>query len=99
MSDDISNDRPVVFDDENPEWTEEDFAKARPIADFPELAAAFERARAGRPLGTTKPGTKVQVALRIDPDIVAAFKAEGPGWQSRMNAALRAGMPREPKAA
>jgi hypothetical protein len=26
---------PVIFDEENPEWTEADFAKARPISDFP----------------------------------------------------------------
>lgn len=90
----MSDDRSVTFDEENPEWTDADFAKARPIAEFPELAAAFERARAGRPVGSTKPNSKVQVALRIDPDIVAAFKADGPGWQSRMNAALRAAMPR-----
>lgn len=94
----MSDENPVVFDDENPEWTEADFARARPISEFPALAAAFERARAGRPVGSTKPETKVQVALRIDPDIVAAFKADGPGWQSRMNAALRAAMPRKAEA-
>lgn len=96
---DKTSEPPVVFDEENPEWTKEDFARARPISEFPELAAAFSRARAGRPVGSTKPESKVQVALRIDPDIVAAFKADGPGWQSRMNAALRAAMPHKPKAA
>lgn len=85
---------PVVFDEENPEWTDADFARALRGNDIPApIRAAF--ARAGRPVGSTKAGTKVQVALRIDPDIVAAFKAEGPGWQSRMNAALRAAMPRK----
>jgi uncharacterized protein (DUF4415 family) len=88
----MSDDRPVVFDDDNPEWTEEDFAKARPIADFPELAAAFAKAR-GRPLGSTKADAKVQIAIRVDRDVLDAFKAKGPGWQSRMNAALRAAMP------
>ena len=91
----MSDDRSDIFPDDNPEWTVEDFAKARPIAEFPELAAAFAQARAGRPVGSTKPERKVQVALRIDPDIVAAFKADGPGWQSRMNAALRAAMQRK----
>lgn len=88
----MPDDEDIVFDEDNPEWTREDFARARPISDFPELAAAFGKAR-GRPVGSTKPGTKVQVALRIDPDVLAAFKAGGPGWQSRMNAALRAAMP------
>ena len=82
----------IIFDDENPEWTDADFARALRGNDIPEtIRAAFPRA--GRPVGSTKPETKVQVALRIDPDVLAAFKASGPGWQSRMNAALRAAMP------
>jgi uncharacterized protein (DUF4415 family) len=32
---------------------------------------------------------KVSTTLRLDPDVIAAFKADGPGWQSRINAALR----------
>lgn len=31
------------IDNDNPEWTEEDFARARPISDFPELAAVFRQ--------------------------------------------------------
>jgi uncharacterized protein (DUF4415 family) len=27
--------------------------------------------------------------LRIDPDVLAAFKAQGPGWQSRMQETLK----------
>ncbi len=43
--------------------------------------------RAGRPpLGAT---AKRQVTLRLDPDVIDRFRAEGPGWQGRMNAALR----------
>jgi uncharacterized protein (DUF4415 family) len=34
-------------------------------------------------------GRKIQTTLRIDPDVLARFKADGPGWQGRMNAALR----------
>ena len=41
--------------------------------------------RRGRPPGATK----TQVALRIDNEVLAAFRAGGPGWQSRMNEALR----------
>ena len=79
----------IPVDDDNPEWTEADFAKARPIGDFPELAAAFPNARKrGRPAGTTS-SRKTQVALRIDNDTLERFKAGGPGWQSRMNEALR----------
>ena len=32
---------------------------------------------------------KVSTTTRLDPDVIAAFKADGPGWQSRINAALR----------
>lgn len=32
---------------------------------------------------------KVSTTIRLDPDVLAAFKAGGPGWQSRMNEALR----------
>ena len=41
--------------------------------------------RRGRPAGETK----TQVSLRIDNDVLAAFRADGPGWQSRMNAVLK----------
>lgn len=33
---------------------------------------------------------KVSVALRLDADVLAWFKAQGPGYQTRVNAVLRA---------
>ena len=53
-----------------------------------ELRAGIEAARRGRgrPAGT---GSKEQVAIRIDRDVLAAFRAGGAGWQTRMNDALR----------
>ncbi len=81
---------PIAFDDDNPEWTAADFARARPIADFPELAAMFPNGAKprGRPKGSTT-SDKSLVSLRIDKDVLERFRATGPGWQSRMNAALR----------
>ena len=35
------------------------------------------------------PGTKEQVSLRIDRDVLDHFQQDGPGWQDRINAALR----------
>lgn len=32
---------------------------------------------------------KRQVTLRLDPDVLDRFRADGPGWQGRINAALR----------
>ncbi|TXH83765.1 BrnA antitoxin family protein [Thauera aminoaromatica] len=53
-----------------------------------ELRAGVEASRRGRgrPSGT---GSKEQVAIRIDRDVLAAFRAGGAGWQTRMNDALR----------
>ncbi len=36
------------------------------------------------------PNTREQVSLRIDSDVLEHFQTEGPGWQDRMNEALRA---------
>jgi uncharacterized protein (DUF4415 family) len=85
----MSEQRPVVFDADNPEWTEEDFRRARPIGDLPELAKAFGKGKRGRPIGTTKPDAKKSLTLRLDPDVIDGWRASGPGWQRRMNDALR----------
>jgi len=74
--------------DDAPEWTEEDFKRARPIDDFPELKAALERARGQR--GPQKAPTKDRVGLRLDHDVVEYFRSTGPGWQSRINDILAA---------
>ncbi|TIU67061.1 MAG: hypothetical protein E5W25_16405 [Mesorhizobium sp.] len=36
---------------------------------------------------------KVRITTRVDADVLDAFKATGPGWQSRMNDVLRENMP------
>jgi len=46
--------------------------------------------RRGRPLGSRKAMSKVAVKLRLDPDVIAALRATGDGWQTRVNDALRA---------
>ncbi len=84
-------DDPVVFDDDNPEWTEADFARARPGAEVlpPALVAALVKNKGGRPRGSRKE----QVSLRVDRDVLDRFRAAGPGWQTRMNDALRRAAP------
>ena len=42
--------------------------------------------RRGRPLGS---GTKTQVTLRLDVEVVEKFRASGDGWQTRINDALK----------
>ena len=80
----------VVFDDDNPEWTEADFARAKgpehlsaaELAAFPRTAAKLR--------GRQKAPVKRQVTLRLDADVVDHFRAGGPGWQTRLNQRLRA---------
>lgn len=36
-----------------------------------------------------EPRRKQAISVRLDPDILEFFKADGPGYQTRMNAALR----------
>jgi uncharacterized protein (DUF4415 family) len=47
------------------------------------------RAKRGRP---TKPAEdrKEQIALRVDKDVLEWYRAQGTGWQTRMNAVLKA---------
>lgn len=65
--------------------------------DSPDASALMKqmiaKRRAGRPLGS---GTKEQVALRLDHDVLAAFRAGGAGWQTRINAALREWIEKHP---
>jgi len=87
-----SKPNPYLIDDENPEWTAEDFDNARPAHDVlheifsQETADAMLARKKGRPLGS---GVKKSQNIRLDHDILAAFKATGKGWQTRMNDALR----------
>lgn len=53
-----------------------------------ELRAGIEAYRKGRGR-PAESGNKEQVAIRFDKDVLAAFRSAGPGWQTRMNAALR----------
>ena len=68
-----------------PELTVKMFRNLRPAREVhPELVEAYVRSR-GRPLKDKK---KVSVTLRLDPDVVKALRASGPGWQTRTNALL-----------
>jgi len=64
-----------------PELTDEFFDKA----DFYIGDKLIRRGRGRPPLGAPKK----LVSLRLDQDVIESFRAGGPGWQSRLNAALR----------
>jgi uncharacterized protein (DUF4415 family) len=58
-----------------------------------EAEAAFKRTTTkvaeAPPKQATIPGVREQVTLRIDQDVLEWFQEGGPGWQDRMNEALR----------
>jgi uncharacterized protein (DUF4415 family) len=75
---------------DTPEFTEEEIAKAKPFAEvFPELAASAKRTR-----GKQRAPTKQLISLRLDRTVIDAFKASGPGWQRRVNEALKSAVRR-----
>ena len=62
-----------------------------------EIEASIDYEEEGYPIWDTArmiedPACKKQITLRLDPDIVAWFKSQGPGYQTRMNAVLRSYM-------
>jgi uncharacterized protein (DUF4415 family) len=77
--------RGIKADPDNPEWTEEDFREAIPFSALPEsLQTKLRRVR-----GAGKKPLKVQTAIRFDPDVLAALRATGRGWQTRVNDVMR----------
>ena len=88
---------PDLTDPDNPEWTEADFARARPAEDVlpPEILAQFPNTRRrGRPLADIR---KAHVSLRLDPEVLAFFRDQGRGWQGDVEDVLRAEMKRRAK--
>jgi uncharacterized protein (DUF4415 family) len=60
----------------------------RQIADDPDAAPEFTDEMVAQSVWIM-PAKKVPISFRVDPDILDFFKAQGPGYQSRMNAVLR----------
>lgn len=70
--------------DDNPEWTDTDFAKARPFKEvFP---AQFETLKRGRPKLATP---KVHIGFRMAADVVEGIRASGRGYNARVEKVLR----------
>ena len=83
---------PELIDDENPEWTAADFARARPAAEVlreqfsAEVAARLLKPKRGRP---PKVAPKRAINIRLSPEVLEYFRATGPGWQTRVDEVLR----------
>lgn len=66
--------------------TDEEMAQAKPFDEaFPDLAESIRRGRGRPPLDNPKK----QVTLRLDAEVLERLRASGPGWQSRVNDALK----------
>ncbi len=65
----------------------------RPTDPFKAAEAAFKKVTdkpaEGPPKAPSIPGAKETVTLRIDRDVLDFFQEDGPGWQERINDALR----------
>ncbi|MEZ0169378.1 BrnA antitoxin family protein [Microvirga sp. TS319] len=65
----------------------------RPVDPLKAAEAAFKKVTTKPVAGPAKapaiPGVKETVTLRIDQDVLEFFQQDGPGWQDRINAALR----------
>ncbi len=100
MAKKIPNNRASRPDEDNPEWTKEDFARARPAAEvLPQFIGEkatqeLMRRSRGRP---QKADRKVNQTLRLDQDVLEAYRREGRGWQTRINEVLRQHMPQRPR--
>lgn len=77
----------IASDSDAPELTDDQITKAKPFTEaFPALSENMRKNVGGRPRSKN---AKVPVSIRLDQDVVAKFKATGPGWQSRINDVLR----------
>jgi uncharacterized protein (DUF4415 family) len=69
--------------------TDAELDQFRPVWEFPELVAFLQKhGKLGRP-PLPEAERKHRVTLYLDPDVLAKLKADGKGWQTRANAALR----------
>lgn len=78
---------PEMIDDENPEWTEADFCRARPATEI--LPESLQAKLGIRRRGPQKDPTKERITIRMSTSVLAKFRATGPGWQSRIDTALQ----------
>jgi len=89
------NDPAAKPDKDNPEWTAAEIKQARPALDvvsevFGKHASEQLRRGRGRP---RKDDRKVNQTIRIDAEVLAAYRQQGKGWQTRINEVLREHMP------
>jgi uncharacterized protein (DUF4415 family) len=80
-------------DGEVRELTAKDFKHFKPASEvLPELLGTELAEEMLRPKKIGRPHTstpKIFTGIRLDPDVLEAFRSTGKGWQTRMNDALK----------
>lgn len=71
---DAAIDAGIAADPDTYELSKTEFKQLRPVR------------QRGRPAGS---GTKEQITLRIDKEVLDAFRESGEGWQTKINQALK----------
>ncbi len=93
---------PELIDDDNPELTDDWFARARPATEVlveqfgAEAVAHLLKPKRGRPL---KPARKRAINIRLSPEVLEHFRATGRGWQTRVDEVLKSHVVRGAKRA
>jgi uncharacterized protein (DUF4415 family) len=91
---------PERHDDDNPELSLEELQRARPASEMLPRLIGKKAAREllqPRRVRSPKDDQKVSRTLRIDREVLEAYRQEGKGWQARINQVLRENMPRGSK--
>lgn len=82
---------PDMVDNENPEWTEDDFARAKTFSELPE-----EHQRVFKEIMEENAAQK-KVAVPLSRDVVEKMQSTGEGWQGRIEEAVRQWLQRQAK--
>jgi len=86
-----SKPNPEMIDEDNPEWTEEDFARAKRFSELPE-----EHQRVLRGI-MEENAAKKKVPVPLPKDVVEKMQATGEGWELRVEEAVRQWLARQGK--
>ena len=74
----------IALDPDTVEWTDAEFAAARPASEACPGVVEAVRLR-----GPQRAPTKELISLRVDREVLERWRATGPGWQGRINELLR----------
>jgi uncharacterized protein (DUF4415 family) len=85
----VANPKPEIA--EKPAIMEPNIAPKPVEKTKPEIIEEL-RAEIARPVGRPRTGRKV-VSMRLDIEVIAKWKATGPGWQARINECLKKAKP------